>query len=65
MITEKELELTKADFIRNRQANVDLIKNNLIQIEMAKKVIDYFDEELKNFPEEKELFGETENPKDI
>ena len=51
---EDEFKLTKDDFERNRVANVQLIKNNLIQIEMAKEVIKYFDLKIAEFPIETE-----------
>jgi hypothetical protein len=46
---------TKEDYERNRAVNVQLIKNNLLQIEMAKKVISYFDEKIAEFPKEEDL----------
>ena len=60
-----EFKLTKEDFLRNRHANVELIKNNLIQIEMAKKVIEIFDVEISKFPQEKELICKPNETKDI
>jgi hypothetical protein len=46
------LELTKFHWERNKHANEELILNNLMQIEMAKKVIELCDEKIKEFPVE-------------
>jgi len=46
------LELTKFHWERNKNANEELILNNLMQIEMAKEVIKLCNEKIKEFPEE-------------
>lgn len=46
------MELTKELWLRNRKANEELILNNTMQIEMAKRVIELCDEKIKEFPEE-------------
>lgn len=46
------MELKKSHWERNKLANEELILNNLIQIEMAKRVIELCDEKIKEFPEE-------------
>lgn len=51
-INKMVLELTKADWEANRFNNVTLIKTNLMQIEMAKKIILLCEEKIKEFPEE-------------
>jgi hypothetical protein len=43
---ENIFELTIEDWLRNRNANIELIKNNLMQIEMAKKVLLLCDEQI-------------------
>jgi hypothetical protein len=47
------MELTKADWEASKLNNEVLIKTNLMQIEMAKKIIILCDEKIKEFPEEK------------
>lgn len=49
---ENIFELKKEDYIRNRIANIELVKMNLMQIKMAKKVIIMCDEEIAEYPEE-------------
>jgi len=48
-----KMELTKADWEASKLNNEVLIKTNLMQIEMAKKIIILCDEKIKEFPEEK------------
>ena len=44
---------TREDWERNLNANRNLIVNNLMQIEMAKKVIELCENKIAEFPEEK------------
>ena len=46
------MEITKFHWERNLKANEDLIINNKMQIEMAKKVIELIKEKIAEFPEE-------------
>lgn len=46
------IEITKADWETNKFNNEILIKTNLMQIEMAKRIIELCDEKIKEFPEE-------------
>ena len=46
------MEITKADWEANKFNNETLIKTNLVQIEMAKRIIELCDEKIKEFPEE-------------
>ena len=48
-------EATKEDWERNLNANKQLIVNNFMQIEMAKRVIELCEEKIKEFPKEKDL----------
>ena len=43
------IEITKADWETNKFNNETLIKTNLVQIEMAKKIIELCDEKIKQF----------------
>ena len=45
-------EITKAHWLRNLQANEELIINNQMQILMAEKVIALCEEKIAEFPEE-------------
>ncbi|MCK9595421.1 MAG: hypothetical protein M0R35_07090 [Candidatus Omnitrophica bacterium] len=47
-----EIPITKADWETNKFNNEVLIKTNLMQIEMAEKIIDLCDEKIKEFTEE-------------
>lgn len=49
------LKLTKKDWEANLFNNQTLIKTNLMQIEMAEKIILLCEEKIKEFPEEPEL----------
>ena len=40
-------DITEEDWIRNRAANIELIKNNLMQIQMAERVIILCEEQIK------------------
>lgn len=51
----KELKLTKSDWLRAREDNINLIVGNKMQIEMALEVIKLCDEKIKQFPKEKSL----------
>ena len=46
------MEITKQDWETNRFNNEVLIKTNLVQIEMAKRIIELCDEKIKEYPEE-------------
>ena len=46
------MEITKQDWETNKFNNENLIKINLMQIEMAKKVIELCEDKIKEFPEE-------------
>ena len=54
-------ELTRADWERNKTANIELIANNMMQIEMAERVIVLCDEKIKEFPVE-EMPDIPDNP---
>ena len=54
-------DLTRADWERNRLANIELIANNMMQIEMAEGVIKLCDEKIKEFPVE-EIPDSSDNP---
>lgn len=54
-------ELTREHWEVNKKANIELIKNNMIQIEMAERVIVLCDEKIKEFPEE-EIPDTSDNP---
>jgi hypothetical protein len=49
------MEITKQDWETNKFNNENLIKTNLIQIEMAKKIIELCEEKIKEIPEVKEI----------
>jgi hypothetical protein len=46
------MEITKEDWETNKLNNEVLIKTNLMQIEMAKKIIALCEEKIKEFPSE-------------
>ncbi len=48
----EKIELTKGHWERAKEDNKNLIAMNLIQIEMAYKVMDLCDAKIKEFPEE-------------
>lgn len=48
-------ELTREDWKRNREANINLVKENLIQIDMAKKIIALCDEKIAEFNNDKKI----------
>jgi len=50
----EELKITKQDWETNKFSNETLIKTNLMQIEMAKRIIELCDEKIKEFPSEPE-----------
>lgn len=57
------IPITKADWEANKFNNENLIKTNLMQIEMAKKIIELCEEKIAEFPveeiktEEKKVVG--------
>lgn len=51
----KKEELTKKDWEANLFNNRTLIKTNLMQIEMAEKIIELCEEKIKEFPEEPDI----------
>ena len=50
--TLHKMEITKQDWETNKLNNEVLIKTNLMQIEMAKKIIALCEEKIKEFPSE-------------
>ena len=46
------MEITKEDWIDTKGANERMIKNNLIQIEMAKNILKLCDEKIAEFTPE-------------
>ena len=50
--TQHKMEITKEDWETNKLNNEVLIKTNLMQIEMAKKIIALCEEKIKEFPSE-------------
>jgi len=49
------MEITKERWMQAKASNEDLILNNLVQIEMAKKVITLCDEKIEEFEAEEKL----------
>jgi hypothetical protein len=62
---EKKFELTEEDWFRNKNANVELIKNNLMQIQMAERVIILCDEQIKLCQIKTTLQEEEKNTKSV
>lgn len=54
-VLKYKMEITKQDWETNKFNNENLIKTNLIQIEMAKKIIELCEEKIKEIPEVKEI----------
>lgn len=50
----EEFKPTKQDWIRSKTANIDLIIQNKMQIQMAEKMILLCDERIAEFPKEEE-----------
>ena len=46
-------DIARADWERNKKANEELIINNLMQINMAERVLLLCDEKIKEFPDDK------------
>jgi len=54
-------DIARADWERNKKANEELIINNLMQINMAERVLLLCDEKIKEFPVD-EIPKPSDNP---